>query len=79
MTNELKPCPFCGGEAKLFYSPLNSPTEFWVKCKECGAGGVKSVVHGQFNKQLSDSEIEYGKRVAIESWNLKDKLKNYKI
>lgn len=29
-TNELKPCPFCGGEA---YIILNK----WVFCSKCGA------------------------------------------
>ena len=29
---ELLPCPFCGGEAKLV-----SSVESWVECKSCGA------------------------------------------
>lgn len=32
---ELKPCPFCGGEAKL--TDLTQAPESWVECKECGA------------------------------------------
>jgi Lar family restriction alleviation protein len=32
---ELKPCPFCGGEAKL--TDLKQAPESWVECKECGA------------------------------------------
>jgi hypothetical protein len=47
---ELKPCPFCGGEAKLerafFSSPaiLGTPKKYYlkqnfcIKCKKCGIG-----------------------------------------
>ena len=30
--SELKPCPFCGGEAEIYRHALVS----WVRCKECG-------------------------------------------
>lgn len=30
---ELKPCPFCGGEASLH----NKGVYYWVECKKCGA------------------------------------------
>lgn len=33
---ELKPCPFCGGEAVLF-TTLTGQKHF-VECPECGAG-----------------------------------------
>lgn len=37
MTKEikLKPCPHCGGEAKL--TDLTQAPKAWVECKECGA------------------------------------------
>ena len=32
---KLKPCPFCGGEVRLFIAPIKSTTMFI--CKKCGA------------------------------------------
>ena len=32
---KLKPCPFCGGKAKLW--DLTQVPESWVECTECGA------------------------------------------
>lgn len=35
---ELKPCPFCGGEAHLIeYSVIGFPVEYGVKCEKCSA------------------------------------------
>ena len=31
----LKPCPYCGGKAKL--TDLKQAPESWVECTECGA------------------------------------------
>lgn len=55
MTKELKPCPFCGGEAKYsFYSDVfdgwGTPFDrHKIICKKCGAEGP-TVSH----EQLSD-------------------------
>lgn len=41
MASELKPCPFCGGTAKVRYlrSPWSGPTSqkkyFYVECQRC--------------------------------------------
>lgn len=35
MIDELKPCPFCGGEARAFYSEEGGT--FDVQCQRCGA------------------------------------------
>jgi len=37
MTDQLKPCPFCGGEAMCAL-----PTGGWAECKECGGCGPVS-------------------------------------
>lgn len=55
---KLKPCPFCGGNAKLMapgykHYLLHRYSPHWCKCTQCGAEGpVKA----------SDSE-------AVEGWN----------
>lgn len=35
MTDELKPCPFCGGDARAFYCEESGT--FDVQCQKCGA------------------------------------------
>ena len=34
-TNELKPCPFCGGRAKHVYFSFTEKHSIW--CRNCGA------------------------------------------
>lgn len=35
---ELKPCPFCGGEAEIIQNPKKSTTVYnYIKCKICGS------------------------------------------
>lgn len=42
---ELKPCPFCGGEARVchFSSFVNSAFDsgYYIKCNKCGTTGHK--------------------------------------
>ncbi|MBR1436961.1 MAG: Lar family restriction alleviation protein [Synergistaceae bacterium] len=33
MTEQLRPCPFCGGEARIFYPDCTFPS---VGCRKCG-------------------------------------------
>jgi len=37
MENDLKPCPFCGGEVKIEYVV---PKEFVIVCEECGIAAL---------------------------------------
>lgn len=45
MSEELKPCPFCGGEAKIYSGPHydGGHVTYWavVKCESCEASGMK--------------------------------------
>ena len=59
MPNELKPCPFCGGEAKL-----KETTEchghgmylkkYYVMCEKCGCNGVGAYVYDKSAQQCKD-------------------------
>lgn len=54
-TNELKPCPFCGGEAEIIEVNDNPPETIAIQCKSgCGV----SVNH----KWMEEN-------VLIETWN----------
>ena len=35
MVNELKPCPFCGGEADWFWDGINQ--RWQIRCEDCTA------------------------------------------
>ena len=57
--NELKPCPFCGGEAKYFRTQtLNGPMHK-VRCTNFSGCQVRELQTKSFNK----------KEQAIEAWN----------
>lgn len=51
--NELKPCPFCGGEAK-FVHIFENPEKCMVSCRECD-GGIDAVFANE--------------EAAAEAWN----------
>lgn len=51
--DELKPCPFCGGEAEIKKGCTFGGNFYFVKCKKCS----------------SEGERKYGKSEAIAAWN----------
>lgn len=63
MKNELKPCPFCGGEAEVVNRREIQGEQLtaYVECKGCGASG--KIVFQTLNKR----DIEYISE-AIEAW-----------
>lgn len=54
MTNELKPCPFCGSEVAVRYEP--NCDLYYVHCYACGA-------------ETGDSGLYRKEDKAIEAWN----------
>lgn len=74
MTNEtLKPCPFCGSEAKL----VDHRTDYFVQCKCCNV-----IVYGETVNHLDhiegdeEAQAEFDKvdwvalkQTAVDKWN----------
>lgn len=58
---ELKPCPFCGGDAVVEYRPYKGNKLFMAKCLLCGAN----------SKPVSDYKYPADEAIerAIEAWN----------
>lgn len=56
-TEQLKPCPFCGGEAEMHYWGKNGRI---LKCASC-------VV--QWRQKVRSQSIEWLEKKLIENWN----------
>lgn len=50
----MKPCPFCGGDAKILYLVNMDMPMYWPRCKVCDA---------EINTLFRSAEL------AIEAWN----------
>lgn len=60
MTDKLKPCPFCGGEAKLSINKTNQGQVSIVSCSECTCR--KTLLKYPFYEGSIEQD-------AIEDWN----------
>lgn len=62
MMDELKPCPFCGGEAFV--------SEDKIFCLDCHARiPFESYYYGQPRELLISKKMENAREKAIEAWN----------
>lgn len=74
MPNELKPCPFCGGD-KIDLSIKTADYPYWyvsMYCKSCNCYGARTRVTVPTDKWVNRNMIEKStktKEVAIEAWN----------
>ena len=66
MMYELKPCPFCGGEAKINSKTVEGTAFMWVSCMKCDATSRIFEVRGA-NRRISKGEPIFQKIVA--PWN----------
>ena len=67
MQNELKPCPFCNGEAKLLqtrecWGMGMFDYEWYVECSQCGVKGKEASEFHNKTKEECISEV-------TEKWN----------
>lgn len=56
---ELKPCPFCGGKAKLDHGRIGITETSYVRCEKCWSKGQSITESVRYS---SDAE-------AIKAWN----------
>ncbi len=67
---ELKPCPFCGGEGKLYVFPDHIMTKYNVQCLGCGASG-------RYSNSKNDAVYAWNYRTSINIDILKMELRKY--
>ena len=74
--SELKPCPFCGGEAKVveyWLKGIANKKHYWIECKACGVRkdnrrqGYRTRKNAvdAWNKREEMGKVEYIKKAAV--------------
>jgi Lar family restriction alleviation protein len=59
-TNELKPCPFCGGKAELIHDPHGNQFLYWARCDNIGC------------TVCPEAKMTANKEDAIDAWNRRE-------
>lgn len=74
---ELKKCPFCGGEAEFkhnhqhFIDWSDDVDKYSVSCKKCGASVYKNVYNARFRKDTCEQELKDGANAVMRKWNMR--------
>lgn len=68
MREELKPCPFCGGEAVIKAVNKSYGLTIWCQCPKCGVR-TEGYCHNTNNEDATIDNIENCKNRALEQWN----------
>lgn len=70
---QLRPCPFCGGEAKVIVDFLMDGVKYCCTCTECEAKSTPYAFRdiGTMRDEVFD-KMEEKKEKAIEAWNKRD-------
>ena len=68
MCEELKPCPFCGGEAVIKAVNRNYGLTIWCQCLKCDAR-TEGYCPDTNNEDETIDNIENCKNIALEQWN----------
>lgn len=59
MSEELKPCPFCGSKGSAMFDLVKC----YVKCDVCGACGPWTAKHGlEFREPIADAKVAWNRR-----------------
>jgi len=67
LNDELKPCPFCGGEIDTI---IKDDTQCFVVCRNCGCKGAPSYAITEEDAIVYDTTTkEHSNTEAIEKWN----------
>ena len=71
MMTDLKPCPFCGGEAEIYPEVDRIMGKFWyIRCKKCYCRGTGIYESGRkLEPQEEHAAITGAWKKAIEAWN----------
>lgn len=68
-SEELKPCPFCGGIGKVYAKKKDDiGLTIWCECEKCHAKTQGYCPNGEHEECALDN-IEYSKNKAINLWN----------
>jgi hypothetical protein len=77
MSEELKPCPFCGGDAKVGKFGDEAGCYAWVNCIKCGVQTKNFLINPGRSPELNKDWHKYtgyeleiiGTNQAIAAWN----------